>query len=316
MNRDLRIVFMGTPEFAVGVLDKMIESNHNVLAVVTAPDRPSGRGRKTTPSAVKTYADEKNIPTLQPQSLRDEKFIEQLKELNANLFVVVAFRMLPKVVWDLPEYGTFNLHASLLPEYRGAAPINWAIINGETKTGVTTFFIDEKIDTGEIILSQEVAIEKRETASTLHDKLMKSGAELVVETLEKIRKGEVNPIKQPHHSDLKEAPKLTADNTRINWNLDGPEIDNFIRGLSSYPAAWSILKNGEEELRTKVYSAHFERSVHSDPVGKVRVTKKEIKVAVSGGYIYLDIIQLPNKRKMNSVNILNGYTFIDSACFV
>lgn len=315
MNRELRIIFMGTPEFAVGVLDKIIEANHNVVGVVTAPDRPSGRGRKTTPSAVKKYAEEKNLPVLQPPNLKDENFIETLKEFRANLFVVVAFRMLPKVVWEIPEYGTFNLHASLLPEYRGAAPINWAIINGENQTGVTTFFIDEKIDTGEIILSKEVKIEERETASSLHDKLMIKGALLVADTLDMIAKNEVKTIKQPQNIKLKEAPKLTNENTKIDWSLKGAEIDQFIRGLSSYPGAWSILYNGQEALRTKIYSAHYEPASHSYEFGRIETNKKEIKVAVRDGYIFLEMIQFPNKRKMDTINILNGFTFEEDAKF-
>src|SRR5690606_2867521 len=237
MPKELRIVFMGTPDFAVGVLRKIVEAGKNIVGVITAPDKPAGRGRKLMASAVKEYALSQNLKILQPTNLKDEHFLEELKDLKANLQVVVAFRMLPKAVWQMPELGTFNLHASLLPHYRGAAPINWAIINNERKTGVTTFFIDEKIDTGFIISKKEIEIEERETAGTLHDKLMEEGAALVLETLGLIENENVNPKPQPQNEYLREAPKLTPENTRIDWTKPGKEIDAFIRGLSPYPVA-------------------------------------------------------------------------------
>ncbi|KXN99980.1 methionyl-tRNA formyltransferase [Aequorivita aquimaris] len=309
MQNDLRIVFMGTPDFAVGVLKKMVEAGKNIVGVITAPDRPAGRGRKLMASAVKDYAVSQDLKVLQPTNLKDESFLKELKKLDANLQVVVAFRMLPKVVWQMPEFGTFNLHASLLPQYRGAAPINWAIINNEKKTGVTTFFIDEKIDTGSIIANKEVYIEKDETAETLHDKLMDEGSKLVLETLDLIEKGKANPKPQPKTSNLKEAPKLTSENTRINWSKSGKEIEAFIRGLSPYPVAWTILHNNNEESKTKIYSANFERSEQNLKPGSILISKKELKVACADGFIIINEIQLPGKRKMDVSSLLNGYSF-------
>lgn len=300
---------MGTPDFAVGVLKQIVASEKQIVGVVTAPDRPAGRGRKLMASAVKEYALSQNLKVLQPTNLKNETFLEELKSLNANLQVIVAFRMLPKVVWQMPEYGTFNLHASLLPQYRGAAPINWAIINDEDKTGVTTFFIDEQIDTGSIIANKEVAIESRETAGSLHDKLMVTGSELVIDTLELIENGSANPIPQPQNDSLKEAPKLTPENTRIDWRTPGKEIDAFIRGLSPYPVAWTILENKGENLKTKIYAAHFEQDNHEFEPGSLQVLKKEIKVACLDGYMNLEEIQLPGKRKMDISSLLNGYSF-------
>ncbi|WGF92487.1 methionyl-tRNA formyltransferase [Aequorivita marisscotiae] len=313
MHNELKIVFMGTPDFAVGVLRKMVETGQHIVGVITAPDRPAGRGRKLMASAVKEYALSENLPILQPTNLKDELFLKELKALNANLQVVVAFRMLPKVVWQMPALGTFNLHASLLPHYRGAAPINWAIINKEEKTGVTTFFIDEKIDTGSIIANKEVLIEEKETAQTLHDKLMNLGGDLVLETIHLIEKGEANPKPQPQSNNLKEAPKLTPENTRIDWSEPGINIDAFIRGLSPYPVAWTILLNNKEELKTKIYAAHFEKANHNFKIGSVQTTKKELKVACLDGYILIEEIQLPGKRKMEVSALLNGYS-IDEHC--
>ncbi len=304
---------MGTPGFAVGVLKKMVEAGKNIVGVITAPDKPAGRGRKLMASAVKEYALSQNLKILQPTNLKNEAFLEELKKLNANLQVVVAFRMLPKVVWQMPEYGTFNLHASLLPHYRGAAPINWAIINNEVKTGVTTFFIDEKIDTGSIISSKEVLIASRETAATLHDTLMDTGSQLVVDTLKLIETGNVTPKPQPINNTLKEAPKLTPENTRIDWKKSGETIDAFIRGLSPYPAAWSMLYNANEELKTKVYTATFEKMEHDFKPGTIQTSKKELKVACLDGYILLEEIQLPGKRKMEVASLLNGYTFSEDS---
>lgn len=309
MPNDLRIVFMGTPDFAVGVLKKMVEAGKNIVGVITAPDKPAGRGRKLMASAVKEYAVSQHLTVLQPTNLKDEFFLKELKELKANLQVVVAFRMLPKAVWQMPELGTFNLHASLLPQYRGAAPINWAIINNEEKTGVTTFFIDEKIDTGSIIANKEVGIESGETAETLHDKLMEKGSELVLETLNLIEKGNVNPKPQPESGKLKDAPKLTPENTRIDWTKPGKEIDAFIRGLSPYPVAWSVLYNNKEELKAKIYTAVFEKDSHNFKPGSIFSSKKELKVACVDGYIFIKEIQLPGKRKMESSALLNGYLF-------
>jgi methionyl-tRNA formyltransferase len=309
MKKELRIVFMGTPGFAVGVLKEMVEAGKNVVGVITAPDKPAGRGRKLMSSAVKQYADSQNLIILQPTNLKNEDFLNELKSLNANLQVVVAFRMLPKAVWQMPEYGTFNLHASLLPQYRGAAPINWAIINQEEKTGVTTFFIDKKIDTGAILLNKEVKISDNETAESLHDTLMEKGSELVLETIDLIEKGNAKPKPQPMATDLKEAPKLTPENTRIDWSKSVKKIDAFIRGLSPYPVAWTTLYDNGEKLKTKIYAANFETCTHHEDVGALKVSKKELKVACPDGYLSITEIQLPGKRKMKASDLLNGYTF-------
>lgn len=304
---------MGTPDFAVGVLKKMVEAGKNIVGVITAPDRPAGRGRKLMASAVKDYAVSQNLKVLQPTNLKDTSFLKELKDLDANLQVVVAFRMLPKAVWQMPKLGTFNLHASLLPQYRGAAPINWAIINNEEKTGVTTFFIDEKIDTGSIIANKEIAIEKDETAETLHDKLMEKGSELVLETIILIEEDSANPKPQPESGVLKEAPKLTPENTRIDWAKRGKEIDAFIRGLSPYPVAWAVLHNNNEELKAKIYAVSFEKINHNFEPGTIQTSKKELKVACSDGYILIVEIQLPGKRKMDISSLLNGYTFDENS---
>lgn len=304
---------MGTPGFAVGILESMLHSGKQIVGVITAPDKPAGRGRKFLPSAVKKFALSKNLRLLQPTNLKDESFLKELKSLKANIQVVVAFRMLPKVVWQMPEFGTFNLHASLLPQYRGAAPINWAIINGETKTGATTFYIDEKIDTGAIIASKEISIGHRETAGSLHDKLMELGGKLVLETLELIEQDLAEPKPQPTAQDLKDAPKLTPDNTRINWRNTGKKIDAFIRGLTPYPTAWTILHNGTENLKIKIYAAHYEVADHDLEPGKLISSKKELKVACIDGYIFIDEIQLPGKRRMDIFSLLNGYTLEDNA---
>lgn len=304
---------MGTPDFAVGVLKEIVEAGKNVVAVITAPDRPAGRGRKLMAPAVKQYALSKEIPVLQPTNLKDESFLKDLKSLQANLQVVVAFRMLPKVVWEIPEYGTFNLHASLLPQYRGAAPINWAIINGEEKTGVTTFFIDEKIDTGAIIANKEVAIHENETAESLHDRLMEKGSELVLDTIELIEKDLAEPKTQLDNGTLKDAPKLTPENTRIDWSKSGKEIEAFIRGLSPYPVAWSILHNNGEELKMKVYAGNFEKEEHTLASGMIEASKKELKVACPDGFIVVQELQLPGKRKMDVLSLLNGFSFSEDS---
>lgn len=307
--KNLRIIFMGTPEFAVSTLKEIIKAGFNVVGVVTAPDKPSGRGRKLQESAVKQYAIAQGLPVLQPVNLKSPDFIEELKSLKPTIQVVVAFRMLPKVVWQLPEYGTFNLHASLLPQYRGAAPINWAIINGETVTGVSTFFIDEKIDTGAMILQREVEIKANDNVGELHDKLMQTGADLVVETLELIQNGEVIPRKQNSELALKEAPKLTKENTRIDWNAPIEQIYNFIRGLNPYPAAWTKLKNGSEQVQMKVYQAEISKEAHKFSIGELLMVEKQLKVAVKDGFVILKEIQLPGKRKMLTKELLNGYSF-------
>lgn len=310
----LRIVFMGTPEFAVGILDAIVkDGKHEVVGVITAVDKPAGRGQKIKYSAVKEYAIEKGLRLLQPSNLKNEEFLEELKSLNANLQVVVAFRMLPKVVWAMPKYGTFNLHASLLPNYRGAAPINWAIINGETKTGVTTFFIDEKIDTGAMILSKEINISENETAGELHDNLMVLGCDAVVETLDKISEGDVSTIIQQDTPEIKTAYKLDRENCKIDFTKGINEVYNLIRGLSPYPAAYCFFKDGDEEWNVKIYEVKKEIVTHNLVFGSVVTTKKEIKIAASGGFIHVISIQFPGKKKMLAHELLNGMTFSENA---
>ncbi len=305
----LRIVFMGTPEFAVGILDTIIKNNYEVVGVITAADKPAGRGQKLKYSAVKEYALANNLTLLQPTNLKDEDFLNELNALNANLQIVVAFRMLPKVVWEMPSLGTFNLHASLLPNYRGAAPINWAIINGETKTGVTTFFIDDKIDTGAMILNSEIAIDENENAGQLHDRLMNLGCTTVVDTLELIQKGDLTTIVQKDNADIKTAYKLNKENCKIDWSKPAVEINNLIRGLSPYPAAWCFFTDKSEELTVKIYESKILIEEHNHTIGSVICTKKEMKVTVKDGYIQILQIQFPGKKKMSTAELLNGISF-------
>jgi methionyl-tRNA formyltransferase len=307
--RDLRIVFMGTPDFAVATLKTLVESNYNIVGVITAPDKPAGRGRRLNESAVKLYAKKADLTILQPTNLKNEEFLDDLKSLKANLQIVVAFRMLPKVVWQMPEYGTFNLHASLLPNYRGAAPINWAIINGETKTGVSTFFIDEKIDTGEMIFQKEIPIDSNENAGSLHDKLMQTGSTLVLKTVEAIKTGNVATTPQIENNDIETAYKLNKHNCKIDWNASMDSIYNRIRGLSPYPAAWCELINGNNTLDIKLYEAEKEIESHNNAIGLIVFTKKTLKVSVKGGYINITKLKLPGKKLMEAVSLLNGYNF-------
>ena len=311
--KNLRIVFMGTPDFAVATLKTLVNANYTIVGVVTAPDRPSGRGQKLSESAVKQYAKTNGLLVLQPTNLKSDMFLDELKALNANLQIVVAFRMLPKAVWQMPKYGTFNLHASLLPNYRGAAPINWAIINGETNTGVTTFFIDDKIDTGAIINREDTTIETDENAGSLHDKLMHLGSKLVLNTVKAIQLGSVTTTVQQENQNLKEAPKLNRDNCKINWDDDIGHIYNKIRGLSPYPAAWSFMENNDETFEVKIYEAEKEVAHHNLTLGSIIVSKKEFKVAVKQGYIKIIKIKLPGKKLMDAVSLLNGYTFKNDA---
>ncbi len=306
--RDIRIVFMGTPEFAVNILKKILEKEYKVVGVITAPDKPAGRGRKVHQSAVKIFALENNLKILQPTNLKNEDFINDLKALKANLQVVVAFRMLPKVVWKMPKYGTFNLHASLLPEYRGAAPINWAIINGESKTGVTTFFIDEKIDTGEIILQKECQIKPNETAGELHDKLMFLGSKLVAKTIKKIKHKKIKTKPQPNREE-KHAPKIYKETCKIDWSNSLNDIYNKVRGLSPYPVAWTTLTNGETKTELKIYQAKKIIEEHQYEIGNVLYSKKELKIAVKNGFLVIDELQISGKRRMDVKSFLNGYQF-------
>ena len=309
----LRIVFMGTPDFAVGILDQIVKNNYNVVGVITAADKPAGRGQKIKYSAVKEYALANNLNLLQPTNLKDESFLGELKSLNANLQVVVAFRMLPKVVWEMPSLGTFNLHASLLPNYRGAAPINWAIINGETKTGVTSFFIDDKIDTGAMILSSEIEITPNENAGQLHDRLMNLGSKTVIDTLNLIEKGNVSTIIQEDHADIKTAYKLNKENCKIDWTKSAAEINNLIRGLSPYPASWCFFTDKDQEWNVKIYDSAIISEQHDYSTGKIISSKKELKIAVKDGYIQIFSLQFPGKKKMTTAELLNGISFSEEA---
>lgn len=309
---------MGTPEFAVESLKKLHENNFDIIAVITTPDKPAGRGQKVTFSAVKEFALSKNLKILQPPNLKDESFINELKELNPDLQIVVAFRMLPKTVWNLPKYGTFNLHASLLPQYRGAAPINWAVINGEKKSGVTTFFIEDKIDTGNIIFQKEIDINDNENAGNLHDKLMITGSDLVVETVHLIEKGNYNKIPQEtlfkNEAELKPAPKIFKDDCKINWNKGLTELHNFVRGLSPYPAAWTEIIDTKDNsiislkiFETKIF---FENHNYSE---KQIITdnKSYLKIYLSDGYLSIESLQLSGKKRLKIKEFLIGYDFSD-----
>lgn len=308
-KNDLRIVFMGTPEFAVASLKLMVENDYEIVGVVTAPDRPAGRGQKLHQSDVKTYALSQNLKLLQPTNLKDETFLKELKSLNANVQVVVAFRMLPEVVWKMPAYGTFNLHASLLPDYRGAAPIHWAVINGEKKTGVTTFFIDDKIDTGAIILQKEVLVKDDETVGTLHDTLQELGSELVIETLKLIESGKVKTTIQSKVDQPKTAYKLNKDNCKIDWSQDLDVIYNKIRGLNPFPGAWSYLETKDGKLTVKLFGVSKEYFSDSESPRTIISSKNALKVAVKGGYLNINEMQLPGKRKMDIKSLLNGFNF-------
>ena len=307
----IRIAYFGTPEFAASQLEAIIGAGYEVAVVVTMPDKPAGRGRKIQYSDVKMTAMEHNLPLLQPEKLKDPDFLEQLASYQANLFIVVAFRMLPAVVWQMPALGTFNLHASLLPQYRGAAPINFAIINGETETGLTTFFLNEEIDKGAVIMREKVSIRPNETAGELHDELMLLGNKVVVETIKKIESGQVSALAQEELIEgqvLKPAPKITKEFCNIDWNQDCQTVYNHIRGLSPYPAAHTQLvpENGEA-IDLKVYSSEIERCQHGLPIGSVVTdNKKHLKIALSDGYICLTNIQQSGKKSMPIDDFLRG----------
>ncbi len=311
-KRDLRIVYMGTPEFAVTSLKRLVEGGYNVVGVITAPDRPAGRGQKVRPSAVKEYAVSQNLPLLQPVKLQDPDFLTQLKSWNADLQIVVAFRMLPEVVWDMPRLGTFNLHASLLPQYRGAAPIHWAVINGEIETGVTTFFLDHKIDTGKIILQKKVAIKEADNVGVIHDKLMELGGELVVETVDALLNNNIQPIPQEKliEGELKNAPKLFRENCKIDWTQSVETIYNFIRGLSPYPSAWSpmFVASENKAIDVKVFASEKIIQKHNLDTGTIQTDGKEyIQVAVRDGFIAIKELQLPGKKRLKVDELLRGY---------
>ncbi len=311
-KEELRIVFMGTPDFAVGTLKALVDNGFHVVGVVTAPDRPAGRGKQLTSPAVKTAAMRWNIPVLQPEKLKNEAFLEQLAMLKTHIQIVVAFRMLPEVVWNMPPMGTFNLHASLLPQYRGAAPINHALMNGETVTGVTTFMLDHEIDTGKILLQERVDIAHDDDAESLHDKLMETGARLVVTTLEAILTDSLIPRTQEELiqtvGSLKTAPKIFKADCYIPWNEPGEKVYNFIRGLSPYPAALTqLLKPDSEPIPIKIYRTHFLPEPHAFVPGRIYCPdKRTLHVAVSNGWIVVEEIQQAGKKRMKTDEFLRG----------
>lgn len=313
-KEDLRIVYMGTPDFAVESLKALVEGGYNIVGVITMPDKPMGRhGSVLQSSAVKQYAESVGLPVLQPEKLKDENFLAELRALNADLQIVVAFRMLPEVVWNMPRLGTFNLHASLLPQYRGAAPINWAVINGDTETGVTTFFLSHEIDTGKIIAQKKLAIADTDNVGVVHDALMQMGAGLVVETVDSILAGNVDAVPQEEFykdpSELRPAPKIFKDTCHIDWSKPMKQIYDFIRGLSPYPAAWTELVSPEgKKLVLKVYETEKREASHSYPCGKILTDGKSyVDVSVNDGYIRLKSLQLAGKKRMSVSDFLNGF---------
>lgn len=297
---------MGTPDFAVRSLDAIISDNYKVKAVITAPDKKAGRGKKINCSEVKKYALEKNLKLLQPHNLKEESFINELKSIKADLFVVVAFRMLPKIVWEIPKFGTINLHASLLPQLRGAAPIHWAIIKGLQSTGVSTFFINEKIDFGNIIEQREVQIESTENTGNLYQKLKEIGGQLILTTLKQIISGNLITQKQIESKKLLKAPKLVKENTRINWNKSGLEIFNFIRGLSPHPTAWT--KSEKTKKTFKLYNVMYFKEKRSDKLnGIINMNDNLMKISVNDGYLKVLELQIEGKKKMSVQEFINGY---------
>ena len=311
MNNRLRIVFFGTPEFAKASLEAVFHSQHEVAAVVTVADKASGRGQKITQSPVKIFAEEHRLPVFQPEKLRDEAFLQEIQNIGADIFVVVAFRMMPKVLFSMPKLGTFNLHASLLPDYRGAAPINYAVINGETQTGVTTFFINEKIDEGNILLQAETEISPEDNAGTLHDRLMEIGAKLVVETLDGLAEGKLTEIPQNQKENPKTAYKIFKEDTKIDWEKEVEVIHNFIRGMSPYPAAFTILEVGGEQKILKIFKGKFQKIEHSKENCEIEISKNEFKIYTKNGVYFPEELQLEGKKRMNLKDFLNGFHSFD-----
>lgn len=310
MNK-LKVVFFGTPDFARASLEAIHTSAHEVVGVVTVADKASGRGQKVHQSPVKTYAVEHDLPLFQPEKLRNEEFLSQIQSLNADIFVVVAFRMMPKVLFSMPRLGTFNLHASLLPDYRGAAPINYAVINGETKSGVTTFFINEKIDEGNILLQAETEISPEDNAGTLHDRLMEIGAKLVVETLDGLAEGKLMEIPQKQKENPKTAYKIFKEDTKIDWEKEVEVIHNFIRGMSPYPAAFTVLEVGGEQKILKIFKGKFQKIEHSKECGEIEISKNEFKIYAKNGVYFPEELQLEGKKRMNLKDFLNGFHSFD-----
>lgn len=309
--KSLKVVFLGTPEFAKTSLEAIHHSHHEVVGVVTVADKASGRGQKINQSPVKVFAVENNIPVFQPEKLRNPEFLEELRKLEADVFVVVAFRMMPKVLFEMPKMGTFNLHASLLPDYRGAAPINYAIINGEEKSGATTFFINEKIDEGNILLQEELPILPDENAGSLHDRLMEMGSELVVRTLDGLAENSITEKPQPEVEHPKNAFKIFKEDTRIDWTKNSKEIHQFILGMSPYPAAFTTLKIGEEEKGLKIFGGRFEISDHGKTAGSLEISKNEFKIYTQDGEYFASELQLEGKKRMNIKDFLNGFRNFD-----
>lgn len=307
MNKSLKIVFFGTPDFAVHILQAILEQKFEVSAVVSAPDKSAGRGRKIHTPAVAKFAKAHNLALLQPEKLKSKEFLKALEEFQADVFVVVAFRKLPRAVWQMPKKGTFNLHASLLPDYRGAAPINWAIINGEKTTGVTTFFIDENIDTGQIILQKKCAISPDETAGELHDKLMELGAETTVETLQLMSKDGVNPAQQSKPKLNKDAPKLFKENTKIQWQGSLESIFNFVRGLNPYPTAWTYFKNENEKKYVKIIKVQIQHTPHSHKIGDLFIENAKLGVGHRNGIIWVEELQMEGKKQLKAQDFINGF---------
>ncbi len=321
-KKDLKIVFMGTPDFAVESLRILVENDYNIVGVITMPDKPAGRGHKIQYSAVKQYALEKELTLLQPENLKDEAFIQDLKAMNADLQIVVAFRMLPEMVWNMPRLGTFNLHGSLLPQYRGAAPINWAIMNGDKETGVTTFFLKHEIDTGEIILQEKVAIGKNDNVGKIYNELMHLGAGLVQKTVDMIIADAVKPMPQDQlyksEGELNHAPKIFKDTCKVDWNKSAQEAHNHIRGLSPYPCAWSMLQleANSEPVSVKIYESELVQESSSLEVGSIETDNKTyLHISCQSGKIAIKQMQMPGKRAMSIVDILNGYKFDTNAKF-
>ena len=311
---------MGTPEFAVASLRRLVEEGYNIVAVVTTPDKPAGRGQKLHESDVKVAARELGLPILQPERLRDEAFVEAMRALEPDLGIVIAFRMLPEVIWAMPRLGTFNLHASLLPEYRGAAPINWAVINGERETGITTFLLNHEIDKGAIIGQMREPITEDDTVGTMYDKLMRSGCDLVVETVERVAAGNYEAREQMHidEATLKPAPKIFKDDCRIDWSWEGRRIVNFVRGLSPYPAAWTPMYiDGEERGSAKIFRVTFSASEHKRTAGTVESDgKSSLRVACQDGWVEIHELQVAGKRRMAVRDLLLGLRNIEDYTFM
>lgn len=305
---------MGTPDFAVESLKALVENDFNVVGVITSPDKPSGRGQKINQSAVKIYADQNNLHTLQPTNLKDPIFQEELKALNADLQIIVAFRMLPQSVWSMPRLGSINLHASLLPHYRGAAPINWAVISGEKETGATTFFLKHEIDTGDILFQEKIDITPEDNAGSVHDRLMQMGANLLVKTVDKVITSDYTEIPQNDITTetLKHAPKIFKNDCKINWENIGTSINNMIRGLSPYPAAWCELESTESKpLTCKLFKTNFEPMAHQQENGTISLSDDVIKIACSDGFINVYELQLAGKKRMKSADLLRGFKQIE-----